>query len=235
MKIREVFHAYKSILVPCLFIFLGITLMFAASSLFLELAEGILEKDTFALDEAILSFFQLVEQPFLTTLFSFITELGSIWFITLITIFLSLYYWKKEQDVIVAIFVIIASAGGGILILLLKYIFQRERPSHAPEYDGSGFSFPSGHALGSFIIYGFIIYLLFKEKRYMKTRILLMASLLLLIICIGLSRVYLHVHYPTDIIAGYSIGLIWLICCIFSMNLSKVYSRKVTRVNSLKK
>ena len=74
-----------------------------------------------------------------------------------------------------------------------------------------GFSFPSGHSMAAFGFYGFFIYLIYKSKLNKKIKIVLIAFLSLLILMIGLSRLYLGVHYATDVIAGFIVSLIFLI------------------------
>lgn len=214
---------------PGLLILAGVGLMITATGVFLELAEDVWEQEKFTFDSVIMDYLQSVESATLTNVFRMITETGSVWWITAASIFTVLFLWLKKRDVLGVLFFVIAIAGGGIFIFVLKYFFQRERPSLAPEYDGNGYSFPSGHALGSFILYGFIIYLIGREKRFFKVKMLAIALLSLLIISVGLSRVYLQVHFPSDILAGYAVGLIWLICCIFSMEMMKVYRDKDKR------
>ncbi|QFT88478.1 Putative undecaprenyl-diphosphatase YbjG [Bacillus sp. THAF10] len=222
MDKRHVMIKYKPILLPSFLVLLGLCFMFTAGGLFAELAEDVLEKEKFLLDEITIHYFETIENNTLTSLFTIITELGSIWVISTLTIVVALFLWLKKHDRIHALFIVIASAGGGLFVVVLKYFFQRERPTIAMEYDGSGYSFPSGHALGSFILYGFIVYLLAKEQKQWKLRLLFIVLLSLLILSIGLSRVYLTVHYPTDILAGYSLGLIWLLSCIFAAQLWKL-------------
>lgn len=219
----------RKIYAPGLFILSGIGLMIVATVLFLELAEDVWEQEKFTFDHVILDYFQSKVSGTLTTIFKIITETGSVWWITAASILTVLFLWLKKRDVLAVLFFVLAIAGGGIFIFVLKYFFQRERPSLAPEYDGSGYSFPSGHALGSFILYGFIIYLFAREKRFLKSRVIAISLLVILIISVGLSRVYLQVHYPSDILAGYAVGLIWLISCIFSMEMMKVYKDKDKR------
>ncbi|MCG1020197.1 phosphatase PAP2 family protein [Sutcliffiella horikoshii] len=214
---------------PGLLILTGVGLMITATVVFFELAEDVWEQEKFKFDSVIMDYLQSVESTTLTNVFKMITETGSVWWITAASIFTVLFLWLRKRDVLGVLFFVLAIAGGGSFIFVLKYFFQRERPSLAPEYDGNGYSFPSGHALGSFILYGFIIYLIGREKRFFKVRMLAIALLSLLIISVGLSRVYLQVHFPSDILAGYAVGLIWLICCIFSMEMMKVYRDKDKR------
>jgi undecaprenyl-diphosphatase len=219
----------RKIWAPALLIFTGIVLMIAATALFFELAEDVWEQEKFTFDQVIMNYIQSIESRRLTNILRTITETGSIWWITVASVLTVLFLWLKKRDVHGVVFFILAIAGGGLFIFLLKYFFQRERPTLAPEYDGNGYSFPSGHALGSFILYGFIIYLIGREKRFFKTRMFVIGLLSVLIFSIGLSRVYLQVHYPSDILAGYAVGMIWLICCIFSMEMMKVYRDKDKR------
>lgn len=214
---------------PALLILAGIGLMISATVLFLELAEDVWEQEKFTFDHVIMDYFESIESGALTVTLRLITETGSVWWITAASVLTVLFLWLKKRDVLGVVFFILANVGGGLFIFVLKYFFQRERPTLAPEYDGNGYSFPSGHALGSFILYGFIIYLIGREKRFFKTRMLAIFLLSILIISVGLSRVYLQVHYPSDILAGYAVGLIWLICCIFSMEMMKVFRNKDKR------
>ncbi len=103
---------------------------------------------------------------------------------------------------------IVASAGGAALLnFLLKLIFARERPEI---YLARGYGFPSGHAMISFCFYSALALGLAAKLRSRLSPLLLFAATALLLIAIGLSRLYLGAHYPTDVIAGYAAGLVWL-------------------------
>jgi undecaprenyl-diphosphatase len=102
--------------------------------------------------------------------------------------------------------VFLAVAGASILNQVLKAHFQRTRPSSAL-FPQAGLSFPSGHAMIGLALYGCIAWLLWRHRRHP----LWAAALLLWAVLIGLTRVYLHVHYATDVLAGFAIGTVWLI------------------------
>ena len=97
---------------------------------------------------------------------------------------------------------------------LLKLIFKRERPIHLMLIEEKGYSFPSGHTMVACIFYGFIIYLINKSNYNKKTKIALTILLIILITLIGISRIYLGVHYATDVIGSYLISISYLILFI---------------------
>jgi undecaprenyl-diphosphatase len=118
---------------------------------------------------------------------------------------------------------VIDCLGGVILSYGLKLVFSKPRPNlWQSGIEETSFSYPSGHALGSTILYGFLAYVL--ATRYPQLAFLIYAGAVLLISAIGLSRLYLGVHWPTDIIAGYSIGFLWVMFCITMLKLQKLNS-----------
>lgn len=104
------------------------------------------------------------------------------------------------------------------LMFLLKGLFDRERPSVPLLFHAKGLSFPSGHALMSVTFYGLLIYMIFKNVKNAPLKWTLISLLVLLILIVGMSRVYLRVHYATDVIAGYCIGFLWLVFTVWLLN-----------------
>jgi len=178
------------------------------------------------------SFLHLMEQirvPFLTTFFKSVTYLGE-WTVVLpIALLVSavlILKRKKKQDAILAFI----SLGGLGSAFLLKNFIHRARPLDGLLNETS-FSFPSAHAMISVVFYGFIIYLLLPKikNRKIKAMKILIASFLVLFI--GFSRLYLGVHYLSDVLAGYIIGAIWLLIGVFlTSQRNKYFShRRISR------
>ena len=114
-----------------------------------------------------------------------------------------------------------------LLMFTLKFFFQRNRPQQQLIDDVSGYSFPSGHALISVVFYGLFIHMIWHEVKTRWLRILLMSILGLLILLIAFSRIYLRVHYASDVIAGIAVGFIWL---VLSLNIiHRIEKRFVAR------
>lgn len=107
---------------------------------------------------------------------------------------------------------------------LLKLLFNRPRPLIPLLEPAHGLSFPSGHAMTSITFFGLFIYLTIKHLKNTYLKILLVVLLLSFIVIIGYSRVYLRVHFPSDVLAGYSMGTIWLVLCLWL--LKRIETRK---------
>jgi len=106
----------------------------------------------------------------------------------------------------------VTCGGGALLNVALKQAFHRTRPSFASEFAVTSWSFPSGHAMDSLIAYGLLAYWL--QRRFPQRRGLILAGAAALIFVIGYARIYLGVHYLSDVVAGYSAGGVWLAVCI---------------------
>ena len=113
--------------------------------------------------------------------------------------------------------------GGGVLDMTLKHIIQRPRPVYASAFlHSTSWSFPSGHAMGALIGYGMLAYLLvvfWAERR--RTQLAIVVVTALLTGAIGVSRLYLGVHYFSDVVAGYAAGLLWLSACITGLEMAR--------------
>ncbi|MDQ3278643.1 MAG: phosphatase PAP2 family protein [Bacteroidota bacterium] len=112
------------------------------------------------------------------------------------------------------------------LMFGLKYFFGRPRPDVPLLFHAEGLSFPSGHALFSITFYGLLVYIVYKGVSNIPLRWTLITFLVVLMLVIGFSRVYLRVHYATDVIAGFCVGFMWLAFAIWALNRMERFSRR---------
>lgn len=202
---------------PALLLALGLTVASFFIWLFAELAEELLENELRNFDDAIVGFFKSVQNPALDSVYIFITELGSVWFLTTLSVVTLFLLWFKAKDKWGILFFLIAVGGGALLTTLLKNLYGRGRPSINEEIDAIGFSFPSGHSMGSLIYYGFIAYFIVRGRVNKGKKALFLSILGVLVVLIGTSRIYLGAHFPSDVLAGYVAGAIWLILCLLAL------------------
>lgn len=146
----------------------------------------------------------------LTDVFRAVTRLGN--FITLfaVTLVAVVIFWRRRERIDAA-FVALAALGAQVLSTGMKLGFRRDRPFFPdPLATESSFSFPSGHALVSLAVYGSIALVLARRLSSHAERALLLGATALLVIAIGFSRLYLGVHFLSDVLAGYAAGTAWL-------------------------
>ncbi|TGE29628.1 phosphatase PAP2 family protein [Hymenobacter metallicola] len=143
-----------------------------------------------------------------------VTFLASRNFISTVALLLIGYFLFVRRHRWYTLLVPVVALGSITLNLVLKNTYQRPRPL-LPLVSASGLSFPSGHAMISASFYGLLIYLVLTHVRQHKAlRLALVAGLVGLILLIGLTRVYLRVHYASDVLAGFTAGLVWLLIAI---------------------
>ncbi|MBD2259747.1 phosphatase PAP2 family protein [Pseudanabaena sp. FACHB-2040] len=173
-----------------------------------QLADEVLEQEAFAFDTTILLWINQISNPVLDRVMLSITQLGNPTIATTVTVVSFLVLWLRHYRLEAKMFAI-NCLGGATLSTGLKLAFSKVRPQLWPQLiQETTYSFPSGHALGSIVLYGFLAYLLAQHYRqYVK---LIYSLTTVLIVAIGLSRLYLGVHWPTDVIAGYGIGFLWI-------------------------
>ncbi len=186
----------------------------------LVLCTALLHK--YNLDTSILLAIQKLHTPLLDRIMLGITSLGDPTVLLLVSLGLGFglrYHNRRFQATTLGI----AAAGAILLNCLLKLVFGRARPALWDRLIHVGLhSFPSGHAMVSIVIYGFIGYILAKQFPQWRGRIFALTFVLILVI--GFSRLYLGVHWPTDVVAGYAAGLVWLIACIQRLELRQKYN-----------
>lgn len=161
------------------------------------------------LDTIVSSGIMAIHNPWLTRFFQVITHFGSVMVIILVSLGMLGYFASVKKWTHFKIFFLAVSLGE-IINEGLKWAVHRERPPLPWLTDASGYSFPSGHTLMSTITYGILAYLLF-IKGSNRTKLHPVAMFLFILpVLIGLSRVYLGVHFSTDVLGGWFLGVLWI-------------------------
>lgn len=193
-------------------VLLGI--IFSVSSLFffIKLRSEVFEKEFLSFDTGIINFIYNFRTPLLNKIMIGVSYLGS-QFIIAAAIILVVIFFLKNHKKDAALFIFIISMAF-IINNILKEIIQRPRPQIYPLISASGYSFPSGHAMDSFVFYATFSYLVFHFTQNKKLGFISTFVSITIILLIGISRVYLGVHYPTDVLAGYLGGFFWFISVI---------------------
>lgn len=177
---------------------------------FIVLADEVLAGSTLRLDEAVLSWVAAHRTETLDRVALEVTALGNYATLVVLVLAVSVFLWLTRHRLSVLL-LIVALTGSGILNTLLKELFGRPRPTVVEAITlVSSESFPSGHSMTAFVAYASVAYL---GGRLEPTRALRWSTwglATLLILAIGASRVYLGVHYPSDVLGGYAAGLAWL-------------------------
>lgn len=185
-------------------------IVFICLIVFLAIAEDVFDKDIIYVD---MLGYQLVSHMIsdaMTPIMKSITNFGGIICLLLVGSILSIVI--KNKKIGIAIWLNLAVIT--VLNIILKGIVQRPRPTEFKMIDESGYSFPSGHSMISMAFYGFMIYLVYKYIKNKYLRWSLIVFLGILIILIGVSRIYLGVHYTSDVVAGFLISISYLIIYI---------------------
>lgn len=191
--------------------------------IFLLLLEGVLEKEIMMCDLWGYNFVnKYLRSDVATFIFKFITNFGDAPYIIAVALLATIFF--KTKNIGIAIF-----ANLGLCALLnqvLKFVIQRPRPSGYHYVLASGYSFPSGHSMVSMAFYGLLIYFIYKSDYDKTWKYLSMGLFGLLIFLIGLSRIYLGVHYVSDVLAGFVLSISYLFVFVSVMNsLEKKYEK----------
>ena len=174
----------------------------------LAIIEDVFEKETMTIDSIICKIIvQNMRNDVLTSVFKVITNFGGAYLLISISIISLIFIKDKKISLGICFNLVIAT----ILNIVLKNIVERPRPIGYRLIDESGYSFPSGHSMISAAFYGLIIYFIWKNMKNKKARIICCTLLGILIALIGISRIYLGVHYASDVIGGFLISLAYLI------------------------
>jgi membrane-associated phospholipid phosphatase len=192
----------------------GVLLSIAALWAFVAIADEVPEKGAMVRwDLAIADWIERTSTETGEAVFSVVSWLGAPVLVLLIVVLVATFAIRR--DWLRAGGVAITAAGGWLLDQLLKVLFHRGRPEHAAEFiHRASWSFPSGHAMSSTVCYGFLLYLTLERVADQTRRRMLVALTAILIFMVSVSRMYLGVHYLSDVVGGFLAGAVWLMACI---------------------
>lgn len=202
-------------------VFLSALLAFVCLWGFAELADAIDERGTQRFDEWVLKSLRdsanpmdLIGPPWVEQALRDITALGGQTVLTLVTVIVCVYLsLAGRRDL--SLFTAAAVIGGTVVMFALKDVFHRPRPELVPHIlvTVSSHSFPSGHAMGSAIVYLTLGTMLAEAAETWRLKAYVLTVAVVLMLLVGSTRVFLGVHYPTDVLAGWAAGFVWAFGC----------------------
>ena len=204
----------------------GLTVGIFLSYGFAKIAGKVVSGKTTGFDDAAMKFMGSHQVPWITNAMVEITSLGTGIVVAMIVavsaLFLWLYDYKNSSTLL-----LVTTIGGLMLNMVLKLGFDRPRPEFfAWGTHAASSSFPSGHAMSAAIVYPTVAYLAARVQKGVLARAATLTAAGLLVLLISLSRVYLGVHYPSDILAGVVVGLAWSAFCMTTLEVAQLYAKR---------
>ncbi len=193
---------------------IGLLVMVLGYWMFAEIAESVRPGGTLvARDEAVAHWFHTHASPGLTSAARFVTTLGSVGFLSAGSLAVAAFLWqRKAWNRLLAL--VATVLGGSLLNILLKHFFHRQRPVlENPLVTLSSYGFPSGHTMGATIFYGLLALFAIYAHRTWSRGLLAAMVAGVIVLAIGLTRIYLGAHYLTDVLAAFAAGAVWLAFC----------------------
>ncbi|MDQ3996480.1 MAG: phosphatase PAP2 family protein [Gemmatimonadota bacterium] len=209
-----------------IFIVLGTAVALAAIWVFVRIAGEVREGETQAFDVAVLRYVETHHSPFLDKAMIEITFLGTGVIVLMIVFVSGMFLWLTKHKHS-ALLLIVATTGAVLLNGILKAGFDRPRPQvfEWGQHTVSS-SFPSGHAMSAATVYMTVAYLAARLQRRRLSRVLTLIAATIVVVLIAISRLYLGVHYPTDVAAGVIIGIAWAALCMAMLEATLLYGRR---------
>ncbi len=223
--IWRTFHKENPKLPYIIMVLVALAVVVGGLNLFIELTDTLKDEILAQYDQSISDYVISYRSPELTQYFIFMTKVGDFYgylVVLVLALFVSMVFFKNWYYVAQTVLVLLLAA---ISNTMLKRFVDRARPGIEHLVSVETLSYPSGHAMSAMAFYGFLVYVFytFKMNRWLKYGTILL--LITIILSIGISRIYLGVHFPSDIAGGYIAGLIWVFFCILIFNLVEIFRR----------
>jgi len=209
-----------------IFLVVGVVIAIAGTLAFAELGETVRSGGTQAFDVAVLQWLGAHHTKLLTAAAVELTYLGTGTVVLMIVGVAALFLWHTEHKHSARL--LLAAVAGNILLNgALKLVFHRPRPSVFEwQTVAVSSSFPSGHAMSATVCYGTVAYLVVRLQKHHWSRVLTSVGAVVLILLICGTRLYLGVHYPSDVLAGILVGLAWASFCMATLEASLAIARR---------
>lgn len=219
-------HVKNAYAVFGIFLLSGAAVAVVFTYLFAKFAGHVKSGGTQAFDDAVMRWIAEHQNPMVQQAMLEVTALGTGVVVAMVIFVAALFLWLNKHKHS-AILLLVANFGGIVLNNLLKLGFDRPRPQIFKwgTYAASS-SFPSGHAMSSVIVYGTVAYLAARLQQRHASRALTLSFAAVIILLICASRMYLGVHYPSDIAAGLIIGLAWAGFCMAILEAAQLYAKR---------
>ncbi|MEP6990755.1 MAG: phosphatase PAP2 family protein [bacterium] len=209
-----------------IFLIVGAVIATIGTLAFAELAERVLAGGTQAFDVAILEWLHAHQSKPLTAVMVEMTYLGTGTVVLVVIGVAALFLWHTEHKHSARL-LLAATIGNILLNGALKLVYHRPRPTvFVWETTAVSSSFPSGHAMSATVVYGTVAYLLMRLQKHHWARMLTLTGAIVLILLICLTRLYLGVHYPSDVLGGIIVGLAWASFCMATLEASLALARR---------
>ncbi len=224
--IRDKFHSKNEHLRYYIAILIGAVLFIAALTSFVELTEELAENELAGFDDWVTTRIISLRNDHLTEFFRATTHLGDALAYVIIGALMAGYFYMRKRSwkfVLQTSLVLLLSTLSNVV---LKSLINRSRPTLEHLVAVDTLSYPSGHSMSAMAFYGFLIYLCVRYEMNSVVRIIAVALLSILIITVGVSRIYLGVHFPSDVAAGYVGGLIWVTFCGIVFNVVELSKKE---------
>jgi undecaprenyl-diphosphatase len=204
---------------------LGLLLSLGVIAIFANIAEEVAEGESRRFDETVLLWVHWYSPDWLDGVMRFVTVLGYYWVVIPLLAITTYAFYRKGRTISAGLLVV-STVGGIVLTTALKTVFQRDRPELFDSgYSAAFYSFPSGHATIAVGFYGTLTLLVAWRLRGLRRWAVVFAGVTLVLL-IGFSRLYLGVHYPTDVLAGFLAAPVWIstigLCYFLYLNLRRV-------------
>lgn len=198
---------------------IGLALILCAAWVFSEIAEDVVEGDTITLiDVQLAHWFRAHATARFTDVMLFITHWNGIVGSSIMGVLLAAWFWYRKAHYWLVV-VLVSVPGGMVLNVALKHLFRRARPSlEDPLLTLSTYSFPSGHTAAATVFYGLLACYLVRRVQGWPARAAIVAACVLMVMLVALSRMYLGVHYLSDVLAASAEGAAWLATCITAVS-----------------